>query len=172
MSRSQKRVSLTPTALPIDNSEMNFDNFSVVDFSPINQELPAFVYVLFWNRDSEEVPFYVGQTTRIWGRMDDYYWAMFTASTDFRVGEAVRHLSAKGCRVIIKYKLTAEPLREEAVIIADLRADLKAQSRELLNDHPGFDFRKASESGERRKIQDFIDGMLSPDMSRFGSIEG
>jgi hypothetical protein len=139
---------------------MNFDGFSSVDFLPINRELPAFVYVLFWISESGEVPFYVGQTTRIWGRMDDYYWATFSAATDFRVGEAVRHLGARGYRVIIKYKATREPLKDEAAIIDDLRPCLKAEGRELLNDLSGFNYRVADELAERSRIHDFIGRML------------
>ena len=81
---------------------MNFEGFTVVDFPPIKPNTAKFVYVLCWVGESEDVPFYVGQTTRIWGRLDDYYWAMLSAPTDFRVGEAVRYLSAKGYRVVVK----------------------------------------------------------------------
>ena len=53
---------------------MTFEHFLAVEFPPINREVPSFVYVLFWAKREVEVPFYVGQTNRIWGRLDDYYW--------------------------------------------------------------------------------------------------
>jgi hypothetical protein len=132
---------------------MNFEGFSVVDFPPINREIPGFVYVLCWVGESEEVPFYVGQTTRIWGRLDDYYWALFSACTDFRVGEAVRYLSTKGYRVVVKYKPSADPRSEESEIINSF-------DRKLLNCLPGYDYRNADESKQRLKVQEFLDTLL------------
>ena len=134
---------------------MNFEGFSTVEFPPINPDVPGFVYVWCWINGSEEVPFYVGQTGRLWGRLDDYYWAMFSAPTDFRVGEAIRYLSARGYRITVKYKSSAAPLEEEAKIKAALR-----KHYELLNDR-GFDWRQAEEPEERRKVQEFFNYALA-----------
>jgi hypothetical protein len=135
---------------------MNFEAFTAVDFPPINREVPKFVYVLFWVTESQQVPFYVGQTSRIWGRLDDYYWGTFWASTDFRIGEAIRYLNTKAHRVVVKYKGSEDPRGEEARIIEDLRR----AGYTLLNGIGGFDFRKADESEERLKVHRFIDGLL------------
>ncbi len=62
-----------------------------MDFPP--KSGPGFVYVLFWVDDSKEIPFYVGQTQAVFGRLNDYYWADFYAPTDFNVGEAVKRFS-------------------------------------------------------------------------------
>jgi hypothetical protein len=75
---------------------MNFEHFSTVEFPPINRDIPGFVYVWFLTKGAAEAPFYAGQTKRLWGRLDDYYWASFSATADFRAGEAVRYLSEKG----------------------------------------------------------------------------
>jgi hypothetical protein len=139
-------------ACPSQPTEMNFEGFSVVDFPPVNREVPGFVYVLCWVGESEEVPFYVGQTSRIWGRLDDYYWAMFTACTDFRVGEAVRYLSTKGYRVVVKYKSSVDPRSEESDIIRDLHG----LRRILLNDLSGYPYQKADETEERLRVQKFL----------------
>jgi hypothetical protein len=136
---------------------MNFEGFSTVDFPPINREVPGFVYVWCWINGSEEVPFYVGQTKRVWGRLDDYYWAMFSASTDFRVGEAIRYLSTKGYRIVLKYRPSADPLREEAEILKSLD---ERDHRILLNHLDGFDYRTADEAEERRRVQQFIGTLL------------
>src|ERR1039458_9452399 len=55
--------------------KMNFDGFSVVEFStavpPANPDASGFVYVVSCVKgESEEIPFYVGQTTQIWGRLN------------------------------------------------------------------------------------------------------
>ena len=68
-------------------SAMNFDGFTTIDFAP--RSGPGFLYVLCWVAEEGEVPFYVGETQSAWGRLNDYYWADFQASTDFKVGEAV-----------------------------------------------------------------------------------
>lgn len=132
---------------------MNFEGFSAVDFPPINREVPGFVYIFCWIAGSEEVPFYVGQTTRIWGRLDDYYWAMFSACADFRVGEAIRYLGMRGYRVVVKYKPSTEPRVEERKLIEDLRPPLNRLS--------GFNFQTANEADERLRVHQFLDTLLS-----------
>lgn len=92
---------------------------------------------------------------RLWGRLDDYYWAMFSAPTDFRVGEAIRYLSTKGHRIVVKYKSSEDPKGEEAKIIEDL-----GRLHRLLNDLRGFDYRKADESKERLSVQKFLEETL------------
>lgn len=137
---------------------MNFDGFNVLDFPQPHPDGSGFVYVLFWLRnDGSDVPFYVDQTGRILGRLDDYYWAMFSACTDFRVGEAVRRLFAKGQRVVAKYKPVTNRRTEEARIIDALRAEGFA----LLNDEPACDWRTADEPAERQRVQKFIDKLLA-----------
>ena len=133
---------------------MNFDGFCVVDFPPANG--PGFVYVLCWLAGGEEIPFYVGQTQSIWGRLNDYYWADFQASTDFRVGEAVKYLGIQNLRVVARYKLSADRQEEERAIIRDLHAE----GRRLLNDCRSYDYRTATEAEERIKVQTFIDGLI------------
>jgi hypothetical protein len=134
---------------------MHFDGFSSIDFPPIRREIPEFVYVVCWISGSEEVPFYVGKTRRVWGRLDDYYWAMFSASTDFRVGEAIRHLNARGYHVVVKYKSSADSTEEESKLIKDLSVH-----HTLLNALKGFDYRTADESEERRRVHEFLDALL------------
>ncbi|HEY4365147.1 MAG TPA: hypothetical protein VGN17_29565 [Bryobacteraceae bacterium] len=138
-------------------AKMNFDTFTVVNFPPIDREVPNFVYILFAVTESTQIPFYVGQTSRLWGRLDDYYWAQFSASTDFRIGEAIRHLGTKAHRVVVKYKHSEEPRREEAEIIKGLLAE----GFTLLNTLRGFDYRKSDESEERSRIQRFVEKLLS-----------
>jgi hypothetical protein len=130
---------------------MNFEEFSTVEFPPINPDVPGFVYVWFRIKGSEEIPFYVGQTGRLWGRLDDYYWAMLSAPTDFRVGEAIRFLSARGYRIAVKYKSSADPREEEAKIIAALR------DHGLMNHHR---WRKADEPEQRKQVQEFFSSLL------------
>ena len=127
-----------------------------MDFPPIKREVPGFVYIFYWLRGTEEGPFYVGQTSRIWGRLDDYYWAMFSAPTDFRVGEAVRYLATKGYRVVVKYRPSADPRGEESEIIRGLHSI----PRKLLNDIREFDLQKPDESAERLRVQQFLDSLL------------
>ena len=81
------------------HDEMTFDAFSVLDFPPAQNGSPhltgGIVYVLFCTDGTVETPFYVGQTDRFSGRMNDYHLANFKACTDFCVGEAVKYLQCK-----------------------------------------------------------------------------
>ena len=142
-------------AMSYNSQEMNLDGFSVVDFPPRNDS--GFVYVLCWVAMGEEVPFYVGQTQSIWGRLNDYYWADFQASTDFRVGEAVKYLSTQNLLVVARYRLSADRQREETATIISLHAE----GRRLLNDCQGFDYRTATKAEETTKVRRFIDGLIA-----------
>lgn len=136
---------------------MNFDDFTVIDFPPINREISRFVYVLFYLVGNLEVPFYVGQTGRIWGRLDDYYWAAFTAATDFRVGEAIRHLGAKNILIRVKYKSISDSKAEEASILNELRKE----HYRLLNDMAAYDYTTAEQDQERLRVCQFVDELLA-----------
>jgi hypothetical protein len=135
---------------------MNFEKFNTVHFPPAKGSLPGpgdgFIYVFFWVADGVENPFYVGQTQRLSGRMDDYLSASFQASTDFRVGEAVKYLhDVKKYPVVVKYRASTDPPKEEYEIIRDLLME----GTWLLNCFPGYDYLKANEAEERNAVQRF-----------------
>ena len=71
-----------------------------IDF-PTRAPVVHVVYVLFHLEDGSEAatPFYVGQTGRFSGRMTDYGIAAFAAATDFKVGEAIKHLRKNGMKI-------------------------------------------------------------------------
>jgi hypothetical protein len=87
----------------------------------------------------------------------DYYWANFQASTDFRVGEAVKHLRTMNLPVVAMYKPSAERHREEQNTI-DLLHDAGTH---LLNDLPSYDYRTATDAVERIRVQEFMDGLIA-----------
>lgn len=134
---------------------MDFEGFAVLEFPRKSSERKEFVYVFCWIDGGVEVPFYVGQTSRMWGRLDDYYWAVFSACTDFRVGEAIRYLCAKGYRVVVRYKQCADGRACENDIIGKLHQD----GRTLLNDAAGYDYRTAIEADERKRIQVSVEAL-------------
>jgi hypothetical protein len=134
--------------------KMDFVDFISVDFSP-RQDV-GFVYILSYVDGDKEVPFYVGETQSIWGRLNDYHWAEFQASTDFRVGEAVKYLTTRSLRVVAKYKLSAERKNDERNIINALRMEGWA----LLNDRRGYDYRKTTAEAQRLKVKEYVEDLL------------
>ena len=136
---------------------MTFDDFSMVDFPPAQGCVPShegFVYVFCWVADGVEIPFYVGQTNRFLGRMNDYDLANFKACTDFCVGEAARYLkSTKKLRVVVRHRPSSEPLKEEKAIVRRLLVS----GVWLLNCLPRYDYRTASEDEEREVVHRFCD---------------
>jgi hypothetical protein len=136
---------------------MEFDGFTTVDVQP--KSGPGFVYVLCWvTPQGDEVPFYVGQTISAWQRLNDYYWADFGASTDFKVGEAMKHLHAKGYPIVAKYRASVNLRQDEKTCIARLGEE----KRRLLNDKdsPGYNYQTTKEADERKRIQEFVDELL------------
>ena len=142
-------------ALAVDtNKHFDFSEFSEMPFP----EDGNIVYVLCFKRESSSdyVPFYVGESSRHVGRFGDYVSAKFSASTDFKVGEAVRQLLYQGCNVIIRYKFTSNRRAEEESIIQKLTAN----GLQLLNSMGGYTYLKTNEHVERGRVREFTTEVL------------
>ncbi|RTL55590.1 MAG: hypothetical protein EKK46_06650 [Rhodocyclaceae bacterium] len=117
------------------------------------------VYVFHYLTDNatEPVPFYVGESSRHVGRFGDYMSANFSASTDFKVGEAVKYLRKRGARILVKFKETHDRREDEKLLLHKLRRSVR-----LLNDLKGYRYGEADIDDERLKIHRFIDEILTP----------
>ena len=115
------------------------------------------VYVIFFVKNNKEAPFYVGETGRFLGRISDYISANFKASTDFKVGEAIKYLQGKGYKIIIKYKPSEDRKRDQNEIIKDFQNS----GCRLLNELSGYDYKKANENEKREITKRFIDNILT-----------
>ncbi len=132
---------------------MQFKDFKTLNFP----ESISAVYLIFFIKNDKKIPFYVGETGRFQGRVGDYVSAHFKASTDFRVGETIRYLQEKGCKVIIKYKSSQDRKREQDEIIKYFQS----LGHRLLNDLSGYNYKTANEDEEREKIKRFCDDILA-----------
>ena len=136
---------------------MTLEDFSVADYPPGPKSLPdgpaGFVYIFCWVNGEAEIPFYVGQTSRLLGRMNDYRLANFTACTDFCVGEAIKYLRSKNYQVRVRYNPSPDPPRQEKVIIRRLLVC----GVWLVNCLPRYEYRTDSEKDERLVVQRFCD---------------
>jgi hypothetical protein len=104
---------------------MDFDYtaFNEFEFIPRRPDHVGEVYILIFKLGDTEVPFYVGQTTRFHGRMDDYFWADFQAATDFKVGVAIQYLcQTLTGSVLVRHKLVPDLPAAEKEIIKDFTA--------------------------------------------------
>lgn len=132
---------------------MDFSGYSSVNFRARDAEMDEFVYVLCFSDTTRCVPFYVGQTKRFWGRMDDYYWAEFAAATDFRVGEAVRFLIRKG-EILVRYKSCVNSREEERRLINEHGKE------NLINGLSPYDYKTADAGAERERVCKFLNELL------------
>jgi len=130
-----------------------FSNFTNIDF-PKHKEI---VYILYFREKvgGDDIPLYVGETSRGVGRFGDYISAKFTAATDFKVGEAIRYLKSLGFEVRIKYNESNNRKTEERTIINQLQ-----RKSRLLNELKGFQYTVANENDERLKIQKYMDILI------------
>ena len=128
---------------------LDFSGFAELAF-PEDADI---VYVLcFKRKDSSDcIPFYVGESSRHLGRFGDYVSAKFAASTDFKVGEAVKQLRVHG-EVIFRYKGTNDRRAEEKSWIDSI----EKSGFQLLNRLPGYNYATADKSSEKRKVEEFI----------------
>ena len=133
--------------------QTDFNEFAEMHF-PNHRDI---IYVLLYVREGkgQPIPLYVGQSSRHIGRFGDYLSANFSASTDFKVGEAVRYLRSEGHSVVIRYRESDDRKRDERTVINNLRKTFP-----LLNDLEGYNYQCADEEQERLKIRAFIDHLL------------
>ena len=127
-----------------------------------NMEFPSntnIVYIIYLRQKDKDIPFcypfYVGQSSRHVGRLGDYISRQFTASADFKVGEAIHYVQRQGLYVGVWYKETPNCKEEESDLINKLGRKYK-----LLNKLPGYDYLKAIEENERSKIQNFMSEVI------------
>ena len=131
---------------------MNFDyeGFTEFELAPRLKDHAGEVYVLVFKTRDADIPFYVGQTKRFLGRMDDYFWADFQAATDFKVGMAIQYFCDQpGGKVLVRHKLVADPGAEERKLIAQFKS-----SGLLLLNGSGYDYKTAAMQNELDKVHD------------------
>ncbi len=142
---------------------LDYDGFQQIELVWKADDHNGCVYILIFSKDGLEIPFYVGQTARFFGRMDDYFWASFQAATDFKVGEAIRHFCGlTGSKVLARYKMCAKPRTEEARVIAQLRE----QGAVLLNGELGYDYKAADEQKQATEVRMKCDAIIAAAMMR------
>jgi len=128
------------------------NDFIFLDFP----ENTSAIYVIVIVKEKKEIPLYVGKTARLYGRIGDYGTAGFKASTDFKVGEAIKYFREKGYKIIIKYKFSDDRKKDKNTIIKSFQS----QGFRLLNEMVGYNYRKANEIEERNRIKEFCDKMM------------
>ncbi|MBI4651241.1 hypothetical protein HY745_08165, partial [Candidatus Desantisbacteria bacterium] len=85
----------------------------------------------------------------------DYISANFSASADFKVGEAIRYLHNLDYTVRIKYKEFINRKEEERRIIFELQKKFL-----LLNTLNGYNYISAVEQDERARIHEFMERLV------------
>jgi hypothetical protein len=137
---------------------MEFPAFETADLPP-SQEIMNFVYVL-GVEDSNKgfAPFYVGQTSRLLGRIDDYAKANFSASTDFKVGEAIKYFQMKGFKIQLKFRKYENPEEEERRIASEIEQERGKEL--LLNNLKGYDYKVDNKEHQRLEVHRFVDNFL------------
>lgn len=137
---------------------MEFPAFETADF-PQSQEIVNFVYIL-GVEDSKKsfAPFYVGQTSRLLGRIDDYAKANFSASTDFKVGEAIKYFQMKGFKIQLKFRKFENPRVEEERITNEIEQEMGKEL--LLNNLKGYDYKVDNQEQQRLEVHRFVDNFL------------
>ena len=139
-----------------------FDDFAVADF-PLETNSSVrthagYLYVFFWVHDGKQIPFYVGQTRRFVGRMNDYRLAQFATPTDFRVGEAIQYMKAtKECRILVRYRGSLDPRKDERHLIRELQL----HGLRLLNDFSSYAYLSADEGAERCEVHRMCESLFT-----------
>lgn len=133
---------------------MIYPDFKDIEF-PKSSDI---VYILYFRHqdDGIDIPFYVGESSRHFGRFGDYISANFTAATDFKVGEAIKYIQSFKFHVGAQYKETNNRKEEEKQIIKELSEDYL-----LLNDLAGFHYSSANIHEEKIRIHNFVGRIIN-----------
>lgn len=134
------------------NEEKSFADFITLEFP---KNISA-VYIIYLIRNGKEMPFYVGETGRLLGRVSDYISANFKAATDFKVGEAIKYFQERGCTVVIKYRPSEDRKNEQSGLIKYFQNS----GMRLLNELVGYNYKIADKNEEEKRIKKFCDGIL------------
>lgn len=124
---------------------MDYSNFKSFPFPEIND----IIYVIGVLNETEFHEFYVGRSSRNIGRFGDYISSKFSASTDFKVGQAIQHLINRGFKVEFKYRNTLDPNSDEKELIMALNP--------ILNKIKGYNYNDTDDKAERSKIACIMD---------------
>ena len=137
-----------------------FADFTVTEFPT---PCVGYVYAIFAvAEDGSETPFYVGETGRFQGRMNDYRLAGFGAPTDFHVGEAIWCLQTeKKTRVVVKYRRSADEKLDRQKDQDQILAQLRGEGYLLLNDLGRYDYRMANKIEELGRVQEFCERLVA-----------
>lgn len=115
-------------------------------------ENPNIVYVIYAEKNGTHKPIYVGSSGRNIGRFGDYVSMQFSASTDFKVGLAIRYLESNSFVVVIRYKSSRERRSEERELLEESESKFN-----LLNQLSGYDYESADRGEEENKIKEYVD---------------
>ncbi len=135
----------------------SFEGFKCIEF-PSEKEYDIVYVLCFAQVGNKKTPFYVGKSTQHTARLGYYISAKFTASTDFRVGEAIKYLRhGLGLSVWVYYKQSQNVARDEQQMIDEL-----GKSYRLLNNAKalGYEYKTADEAVVRARIHAFIKQMV------------
>jgi len=126
---------------------MDYSNFKSFPFP----EIKDIIYVIGVLTETEFHEFYVGRSSRNIGRFGDYISSKFSASTDFKVGQAIQYLRLRGFKVEIKYRDTLDSISEEKELIMAINP--------ILNNIKGYNYSDTAtnEKAESDKIVSIMD---------------
>ena len=139
------------------------DNPKILPPNYIIQQFPkveSAVYVLIYKKKDTSIPFYVGETDNFYVRMRDYMLPQLAASTDFKVGEAVKYFRAKGMEIevaVCKDISDKDKRRDEERNMCEV---LRHHGYRLLNDLKGYNYKIANRQDERDRVWQFCDEAL------------
>src|SRR5437879_6556664 len=91
--------------------------------------------------------------TRNIGRCGDYVSCQLSATVDYKVGVAARHLASKGYEIMIDYRSSSDPRNEERKLIADFQES----GFTLLNERFGYNYKNSNKEEIRGLITRFAD---------------
>ena len=118
------------------------------------------VYVIYAAKEGDRVPFYIGQSNNIAGRLGDYARASFKAPTDFRVRSTAELLQQAGYEIVIEIERTAEPRAKENELLE------KYKDRPLLNWVDSYDYNTTHEDEYMPVLLEYVQTLIRASSER------
>ena len=139
------------------------DDLGILLSDYVIQEFPrteSAVYVLICKKNGVNIPFYVGETENFHARMRDYMLPALAASTDFKVGQAIKYFRRKGMEIEVAVRKDISEKDKRRNEESNMCEALRRQGCTLLNDLKGYNYKTANWEDERRNVWLFCDVIL------------
>ena len=121
---------------------------------------PNVVYVFYFEKNGSRTPFYVGQTYRFSGRLNDYKIGSYGAPADFRVHHAIKYFVKNGYKITVETEANIQEEGERINAERQKITELLKRGPQLLNSFPSYNYKISEKDNEEKLVHEICDVII------------